>query len=51
MTQYALPITPHHGLSGAATPLSDLGSSSIQYCFEGVEETGDRGEKPAQEAL
>lgn len=48
MIQFGLPIIPHHGLSGAATPAPDLDSSSIQYCFGGVKETG--GERRAQEA-
>jgi len=49
MIQYALPITPHHGWLGAATPAPSLDSSSIQYWFGGVKETG--GERRAQEAL
>lgn len=49
MIQYGLPITPHYGLSDAATPAPDLDSSSIQYCFGGVKETGS--ERRAQEAL
>ena len=49
MTQYALLITAHQGLSGAATPAPNLDSSGIQFWFGGVKET--RGERRVQEAL